>query len=435
MTLRTAIAAVLAALLLGGVFAQDLVTPHRVGRPDAPNTFRYSSPPNSSGAHPVPEYAEQFREQFRLWAEANPDWRIDIVTVSPDHGTEQARLLEQARVGLAPECAAVDSYQLPLFINQGVLQPVTEHFTQQEIDSWFPYVREGVTGPDGKVYAFWFNTDLRVLYRNTEYMPTAPRTWDELIEFAQQAIEENPGVTGLLYNGGRNEGTMIDFLAHFWSQGGQLLDAEGRPVFYEEPHRTYLLNALEFFRETQETGVAPARVTTFGHYNDMTAEAIQGNVASFIGVHYQYFQLQEALPAEEAANWEVSPIPAREVGQGATGTGGWTIAALSDDPDVVAACMSFARSVFMGPEQEITGNLPTSQTLFEAMEAFDAPVFDLYREFLGDGQARPGFPIYPEVSNQWQVMIGDVITGAATPEQALDTAARAVQGAYERMIE
>ena len=41
--------------------------------------------------------------------------------------------------------------------------------------------------------------------------------------------------------------------------------------------------------------------------------------------------------------------------------------------------------------------------------------------------------IYPEISNQIQVMMGDVLTGAKTPEQALDAANAAVQAAYARL--
>ena len=32
------------------------------------------------------------------------------------------------------------------------------------------------------------------------------------------------------------------------------------------------------------------------------------------------------------------------------------------------------------------------------------------------GQARPGVPIYPEISNQIQIMMGEVLSGAKAPE-------------------
>jgi len=57
----------------------------------------------------------------------------------------------------------------------------------------------------------------------------------------------------------------------------------------------------------------------------------------------------------------------------------------------------------------------------------------LRADALVDGQARPGVPIYPEISNNIQIMLGQVLSGASSPEEALDEAAAAVAAAYERL--
>lgn len=413
--------------------AQDLVTEDRFGSPDAPNVMTFSGPADYAGSHPTMAFREALAEVYGEWISNYPDWRVDIILQGGNIGQEQARLLEQARVGRAPDCALVDSFQLPVFIQQGVLQPVTEFFSEEELNDLFPFVRSGITGSDGEIYAWWFNTDLRMLYRRTDLMPEAPATWDELIAAALAAQEQDATVDGLLFNGGRWEGTTFDNLAHFWSQGGDLVDDEGRPVFSEEPNREYLLNMLNFLRETVESGAAPRRVSAITAYTDFNAAAQAGIVASFIGGHWQYFQLREALSEDDFALWDVSPIPGRTPEQGATGTGGWTIAAFSDDPEKIALCMDLVRSVYMGPLNEITGQLPTRVTLFNELPTFQQPIYERFREFLQVGQARPGFPIYPELSNQFQVMIGEVLSGAKTPEQALEDTTQRVDEAYQRL--
>ena len=95
--------------------------------------------------------------------------------------------------------------------------------------------------------------------------------------------------------------------------------------------------------------------------------------------------------------------------------------------------MELAKAVYWGPANSIIGNLPTSQVLFDTLPRFQGQPFDQYREFLQYGQARPGVPIYPELSNQFQIMIGEVLTGAKEPEQAVDDAARRVEDAYQRL--
>ena len=99
--------------------------------------------------------------------------------------------------------------------------------------------------------------------------------------------------------------------------------------------------------------------------------------------------------------------PGREPGETATGTGGWSVAAFSKDPEKVAACMDIMRSIYAGEGNELTGELPTSQRSFDTLKAFQQPIFKQFREYLGAraGAARAS-SIYPSLSNEMQVAIG-----------------------------
>ena len=98
---------------------------------------------------------EAFRQLFVDWAKEHPEWRLDLNIIGGNMTTtEQARLLEKARVGTAPDCANVDSFTIPLFIEQGVLQPLDKYFTKEQLGDLFPNVRKVMTGPDGHVYAW-----------------------------------------------------------------------------------------------------------------------------------------------------------------------------------------------------------------------------------------------------------------------------------------
>ena len=59
-----------------------------------------------------------------------PTGRSSSSTSRQDIGGEHARLLEQARAGRAPDCVTVDSFQLALFVKNGVLQPLDEYLHQ-----------------------------------------------------------------------------------------------------------------------------------------------------------------------------------------------------------------------------------------------------------------------------------------------------------------
>ncbi|NDV01202.1 extracellular solute-binding protein [Pseudoroseicyclus tamaricis] len=419
------------ALAIGGAPAlaqEDMVTRDRVGPADAENalTFRLTAYDLYSSDEAT---ATAFEELFIDFIEDNPGWRIDTQLQTGNLNQEQARMIEQAQAGRGPDCAMVDSSQLATYKAAGVLSPMNEYFTEDEVADFFPYVRDGITDDAGNILAVWWFTDLRVLYRNTEVVPEAPQTWEELKTAALETVDE--GYEGVLFNGGRTEGTAFDWLANFWAQGGQLVNEAGEPVFYEGENRELFLEAVRYYEDLVESGAAPARVTSITTYDDMLAAAAAGTTALFVGGNWMYAQIQSTLPEEEAAKWEASELPGPTADQRATGTGGWTIAALTDDPEKVRMCAAIAK-LYLGPGNAFQALLPTQASLYEEYDTYAGPEFEVFSAALENGQARPGVAIYPEISNQIQILLGEVMSGAAEPEEALDAAAEAVEAAYAR---
>ncbi len=428
--------AIMLALLAGSFLAapviaaaQDLITGDIVGKADAPNKliFRMTTdgPRNNE-----PVYAEGYSKLFNDFIAKRPDWQIELQMMSGDIGQEQARMLEQAKSGSAPDCAAVDSFVLPLFKKSGVLQSFSPYFSKEEIGQLFPFIREGITGDDGNIYAWWWSTDLRVLYRNKEIVPDAPQTWDDLKKAALHSVDE--GMEGILFNGSRYEGTTFDWLANFWGQGGKLVDDQGKPIFGEGDNRAKFIKAVNYYRDLVESGAAPKRVATLGSYDDFNAAAAAGTTALFVGGNWQYAQLKTALDEEEFAKWTFSPLPGPTANERSTGTGGWTVAAFSKDAAKVKVCADLAREVYMGPANALQEQLPTRADLYDKYEVFSTPANKTFAEALKVGQARPGAAVYPEISNQIQIMMGKVLTGTQATEAAVDEAFTASLSAFKR---
>lgn len=428
--LSGALAAGVSLLAPYSVGANDLVTNNRVGLADAPNTlvFRMTT---DGPANNMPETAKGYQKLFADFITKHPDWQIEMQLMSGDIGQEQARMLEQAKSGSAPDCAAVDSFVLPLFKKAGVLKSFSPYFKQEEIDQLFPFIKEGVTGEDGQIYAWWWSTDLRVLYRNKELVPNAPQTWDELKAAGLSSVEK--GMEGILFNGSRYEGTTFDWVANFWAQGGKLVDDAGKPVFAEGDNREKFLKAVNFYRELVESGAAPKRVATIGNYDDFNAAAAAGTTALFVGGNWQLGQLKSTLEPEEFAKWTFSALPGPTVDERSTGTGGWTVASFSSDPKKVEFCAMVARDIYMGPANDLQAQLPTRADLYGQYETFSTPENKAFAEALQKGQARPGAPAYPEISNQIQIMMGKVLTGAEDTEKAVDEAFSASMAAFDRL--
>ena len=411
--------------------AQELVTADHVGKTDAPNTLTMRLNTDQSPNAPVQAIGALYGAAWQKWAEAHPDWQVQFEFFSQDIGAEHARLLEQARAGRSPDCVTVDSFQLALFVQNGVLQPLDAFFSKEEIDDLFPFIRAGITGTDGHIYAWWWGTDLRVLWYNKDLVPTAPQTWDELQAAAVEASKS--GVDGVLFNGGRWEGTTFDWLANFWAQGGELVDASGKPIFGEGENREKMLKAINYFKGLVDSGAAPKRVATIKTYDDFNAAAHVGHDR-----HVLRRPLAE-LPARgsDAAGrlrqvGRPPSCPGRPPDERSTGTGGWTVAAFSEDPAKVEACASIMREVYMGPANEAGRRPADPPVAVRSLPKFQDPYYRQLNDYLVHGHARPGVPIYPEISNQIQIMMGEVLSGSKSPEEALDGAWQRTMDAYNK---
>ncbi|QDY71097.1 extracellular solute-binding protein [Qingshengfaniella alkalisoli] len=407
----------------------DLITRTRVGPADAPNVMTFRLTAYDLYAQD-PDMRATFGELFLKMLERFPDWQIETQLQTDDIGQEQARMLEQARAGRGPDCAMIDSSSLGAYKAADVLSPMNAHWSAEEIDDLFPFVREAVTDADGNLLAWWWFTDLRVLYRDTRVVEDAPATWAQALAAAAKSVED--GYEGLLFSGGRWEGTTLDWLGNFWAAGGRLVDDDGRPVFGEGANRAAFLDALGYYRELVESGASPARVASITNYDDFNAAAAAGTTAMFVGGSWQYGQLEGTLSPEDFTEWEVSELPGPTADQRAAGAGGWTIGAMSDDPDKVALCAAIAKHVYSGAGNAVQGLLPTSAAQYEQYDVFSTPVNLAYSEFLQNGRPRPGVPIYPEISNQIQILIGEVIAGE-DPDAALDRAQAAALDAWGRL--
>jgi multiple sugar transport system substrate-binding protein len=412
--------------------AQNLVAPDRIGRIDAPKSFSFRVLTVHSNNNAQPQFAAGMASLYEKYAHNHPDWRVNIQLMSLQIPQEHARLLEQARSGTAPDCSAVDSFEVPLFIRAGVLKPIDQYFSREEIDDLFPFVRPIISDAAGHIYAWWWTTDLRLLYRNTTLVPDPPRTWQETKQAALAARRTaDSGLEGLVFNGGRNETTTVDFLPQFWAQGGKLVDAKGAAVFGAEPNRTYLLKAISFYRDLIQSGASPARVASISNYDDLTAAVIAGSAAMMINGDWAMGQMQTAMKPDAFAKWAISMLPGPTADQRSTASGGWTFVSFSKDPEKVKACMDLVREVYMGPATELLHRLPTRQSEFDS-PSYRSAFYLQIKQYLKLGQARPGLPIYTEISNRLQIAISEALSGTRTPEAAVDEAVDQVAKAAAR---
>jgi multiple sugar transport system substrate-binding protein len=422
-----------AALALALAAADDLVTPIRVGRPDAPVKVTVWAQQDYSHLASRPAIAAVFQSIMEDYARTHPDVQLEI-SAMPALEMHKAKLLLAASAGRLPDVASVDSFWMPLF--GGHVQPLDPYWPAADRADYLDFTIDTLSDAQGHVYGIWHGTDCRLLYYRKDLVPTPPATWDELIDVASRVAKEK-GIGGYLYNAGRWEATVFDHLAMFWAQGGELVDATGRPVFGEEPHRQRLVDVLAFLRRTIETGASPLAVLSHSDYQQLTSAAVAGDAAMFLGGNWQLGDLEAGLPAAEFAKWDVAPIPQEAAGTSSTGTGGWVWVMFARDPVRQRAAAEFLQFVEspanVGRITTATGHLPVRKSVFRDVPFFrDSPWHQKFSEMVVHGKARPAASAYPLISAQLQLAIGAAVAGDKTPEQAVDDAWKAVLAGTSR---
>ncbi|WP_179134462.1 extracellular solute-binding protein [Oceanobacillus timonensis] len=360
-----------------------------------------------------------------------PDIELNTQIQSTNIAEAMSRLLEQANQGRAPDLAVIDSYLFPQYIDY--LQPLDDLMEQHglEPDDFLSFAEDVITGPDGKIYGLYMTTDTRVLFYNKELVPEPPETWEEVVEVGKE-LNEN-GYDAITTPGGRGEGTSVTTLwPLFWGKGGKLVDDEGKPVFGEGENREIMIEVLETIQNSVAEGVLPQRVAGYGSENDQNEEIAGGNIGMFIGGSWQEATLKDTLSEEEFEKWDIAPVPTLEGGENTTTAGGWVWGIFTDDPEKQEAAFDLVYNTFiseegMGDFASVHGGLPARFSVYDSEHYEGTKFSNEYKEMLDDyARVRPGSEYYPEISNEMQIAISDVISGNKEPEEAVDDAWRVV---------
>ena len=413
----------------------ELVTPVRIGRADAPLVLSMWAQQEYSHLAAREDMAKEFHGIFRDWALAHPDIRIDI-SVMPALELHKAKLMMAAANHRLPDLASIDSFWVPLFMAGKHIQPLDPYWPKEDRDDFLPFTIDTLSDAAGHVYGMWHGTDCRVLYYRKDLVPTPPRTWDELISVASRIAREKK-ISGYVFNAGRWEGAVFDHLPMFWGQGGELVDDKGEPIFGLAPNREKMIRVLEFMHDTVAKGASPSSVLANNDYQQLSSAAIAGDTAMFLGGSWQLRDLEPSLSKEQFALWDVAPIPQREAGVVSTGAGGWIWVSFAKDPvkqKAVAELIRFIESPKnVGVISQLAHQLPARRSVYQQFPFFrEDPFHARFGEWLAGAHARPAVLIYPTISEQLQLAIGYAVSGDKTPEQAVDGAFAEVLRIAER---
>lgn len=253
------------------------------------------------------------------------------------------RLLPSLGSGDGPDFVAMDTAQLPQYVERGVFRPLTDYYEDPatESEALVPAAVDAATW-EGTQYGVPMNFTTLLLYWNKDMFEAAgldpeqpPTTWDEFAEAARQLTVESEGQYGLAI---ADHETIPMWPILLWGGGGGVVSDDGTTSLLDDP---LTIEALEYWRGlVVDDGISPIGLA--GADADklfQTGKAAMEIVGPWMTTGF----------TEAGLNFGVAAPPAGPAGPVTLGTS--VAFAVSDDTDDASAAAAMEFIQFWNSEQ------------------------------------------------------------------------------------
>jgi multiple sugar transport system substrate-binding protein len=320
-------------------------------------------------------------------------------------------LLQSAGAGSLPDIAIVNSPDHAQFSELGIAANLDD-----KLEAWgqLDQYPEGLIASatyEGSTYGLPQTGNCLALFYNKALLEEAgiepPTTWDEMEEAA--AALTTPEHYGMAYSAINNQQSVFQWLPALWQGGGDLYTLDSPEA----------VASLDYWAGLMDDGSVSKEALNWDQAAVAT-EFAQGRAAMMINGPWQIpFLAQEAPDID----YDVALLPVGEeeasvtggenymVLAGPNGDAAWDLLEFMQEPENVSA-MNIAG-----------GSLPTRNDI----DPFpDDEVIGVFTDQLQVARPRAYGPSYAEIADQVVIALQSRLTGSATSEQALKTAADAI---------
>ncbi len=371
---------------------------------------------------------EDLAEIAARFEEANPGVQVELQFVLYD-GLYDTIVTSVSSNPPAFDIILVDDIWYAAFADAGWVLDISERITPEMRAGIFEAAWD-ITTVNDVVYGLPYLLDQKYFFYNTEILAAAgfdapPRTWEELADMAR-VIKANGVEYPMIWSWAQVEAVVPDFVTLLYGNGGRFLDENNQPAFNDAAGVATLQWMVDMINEGL---VNPASITSAEE--DVRNVFSAGNAAFATNWLYMYNLAQDPAESQVAGNVAMSLMPvfasALDAGtESSTNNGsmGFAVTAGSLSQDAAWGFLSFLTSEEIQIEFSAL-QLPTWATAFANPALVEAnPVtVPMFAEQFPYSNVRPKVPYYPEASRILQLAIQEALTGAKTPQQALDDAA------------
>jgi len=320
------------------------------------------------------------------------------------------------------------------FAEAGWLLDVTDRLSEEDRADIFPEVLSSVTYK-GRLYGMPWLNDWEYFFYNKKMLEDVganpPTYWPEVIDISKKLKEAGIVTYPIIDAWGQGEAVVIQWLQYAVGMGGKLFDENGNPIMNQGAP----LKALEFMVDNMKAGYFnPACVESF--YEEVRRVFSSGQAAFGLNWTYMYNLANDPQESQIAGNAVLTLIPGFSEGRrSATCNGGMGLSIMktSKYPDEAWKYVTYLASREV--QKKYSQNaLPIWKSLYDDPEliAQQPELIRVAKEQIRYVFDRPQVPWYSQFSLIMSEELQAALTGAKTPQQAMDDAVSRAKEVMER---
>jgi multiple sugar transport system substrate-binding protein len=321
------------------------------------------------------------------------------------------------------------------FAENGWIVDVSSRFPEDEQSKFVNGQIQSLTY-QGKIWGVPWLADAGLLFYRRDLLEHSgfsepPKTWEELKEMAKKVVQDSGTRYGFVFQGANNESGVCNGLEYIWTHGGEVLD--GDRVIIDSPESVAGLTAEQ---SMISEGVSPQAVASYT-VGEADVAFVNGDAVFCRNWPYMYGAAGDPEFSKITLNQVgVSALP---VGEGqsqiASCLGGWNML-ISASSEMQDEAWEFVRYMTSQESQKMqtlsASSLPTLNALYDDREILEeVPMVALSKEALQNARPRPVSPYYSQMSRTMAEQFNKVLTGATSPEVAVET----LQSDLQQIIE
>ena len=364
------------------------------------------------------------RPLIEKWNAAHPDEKVTFKEQTDQADQQHDDLVQNFQAKNANyDVVSVDVVWTAEFAAKGWLQPLKDKMALDTSAMLKPTVDSA--SYKGTLYAAPQNSDGGILYYRKDLVPTAPKTWDEMMSMCSIAKENNIGCFAGQY--AKYEGLTVNTSEAINSAGGSVLDAEGKPSLNTPEAKA----GLETLTKAYADGSIPKEAITF--QEEQGRQAFQNGKLLF---HRNWPYVYNLATTEGSS--KVKDVLGMTALTGTDGPGASTLGGHSAGMSVYsknkATALDFLKFLTSEETQKFyatQGSLaPVLGALYDDKELVaKLPYLPVLKTSIENAVPRPVTPFYPAVTKAIQENAYAAIKGEKTVDAALSDMQASIESA------